>query len=312
VKSPKERRASAMPDANKPKQLTEDDKKVIERALRDQVIVHFNQLLGTGSYSLVYKGTDVKSGDLRAIKLIDTREESNYVKLFLPREKELVIDLKHGSIVRTYTVLTTPSHVIFVQEYAPNGDLLDYIVKKGHLSEAESKSMFRQLIEALVYLQGKHILHRDIKCENLFLDGSNNIKLGDFSFSRYLATNEYSKTYCGSAGYMATELQHHKEYTGNAADIWAAGIVLYSMTTGRKAFDEKKDIAGQNLRLLTSMSIELQNLLRRILDKDVNTRASLDEIKTSAWLRSTPYAMNPPTRSGAANAVPMTVQRNPK
>jgi len=82
-----------------------------------------------------------------------------------------------------FQVLTTSTHVVFVQEFAANGDLLEFIIKRGIFPEEQAKLKFRQLIEALVYLQQKNILHRDIKCENLFLDDCYNIKLGDFSES---------------------------------------------------------------------------------------------------------------------------------
>ena len=70
--------------------------------------------------------------------------------------------------------------------------------------------------------------------------------------------------------------------------------------SGKKAFDEKKDVAKQKLRLLPTMSAQLQSLLPRILHPDVDSRATLDEIKSSDWLRSTPYAIS------SSSAIPTT------
>lgn len=75
-------------------------------------------------------------------------------------------------------------------------------------------------------------MHRDLKCENIFLDRHTNIKLGDFGFARVLAPTDVSDTHCGSKAYVALELLRGKNYTGNASDIWSAGVVLFIMLTG--------------------------------------------------------------------------------
>lgn len=108
--------------------------------------------------------------------------------------------------------------------------------------EHEAQFLFRQLMEAIIYLERQYILHRsvygffypfklakfpffrDLKCENIFLDAFYNVKLGDFGFTRQLRPGEHSNTHCGSKPYAALELLTGQTYKGNSVDIWSAGV----------------------------------------------------------------------------------------
>ena len=142
------------------------------------------------------------------------------------------------------------THVVVIEELASRGSLLQHIVRQhsGRVDEIQGQFIFRQLIEAIMvnvritsplfyilqYLERNHIVHRDIKCDNIFLDNYANVKLGDFGFARKLRPGESSNTYCGSKMYAAPELHCEKRYTGNAIDIWSSGVVLYIMLIGIK------------------------------------------------------------------------------
>jgi serine kinase len=85
-------------------------------------------------------------------------------------------------------------------------------------------------------LESQNIVHRDLKCENLFLDTYYNLKIGDFGFARYLQNGDTSNTFCGSKAYVALEIMQSVEYTSNAIDIWSAGVILYIMLTGKNYY----------------------------------------------------------------------------
>ncbi len=74
---------------------------------------------------------------------------------------------------------------------------------------------------------------RDLKCENVLLDGNNNIKVSDFGFSRFLKPGDMSRTFCGSAAYAAPEILQGIPYTGYSYDIWSIGVILYIMVSER-------------------------------------------------------------------------------
>jgi MAP/microtubule affinity-regulating kinase len=86
------------------------------------------------------------------------------------------------------------------------GELFDYIVKHGKLKEADARTKFRQVLSAVEYLHQKNIVHRDLKAENLLLDGELNIKLADFGFSNEFLAGRKLDTFCGSPPYAAPEL----------------------------------------------------------------------------------------------------------
>ncbi|CAJ0570040.1 unnamed protein product, partial [Mesorhabditis spiculigera] len=201
-------------------------------------------------------------------------------------------------------------YVCFVTELCEGGDLLDKINGQKFIPEADAKLIFRQLVEALSYLIEREIVHRDIKCENIFLDKHGNVKLGDFGFARYLRVGEKSSTYCGSRAYVAPEILRSVEYTGHTVDIWSAGVVLFVMLTGMMPFNDKKVPAMVNQQLQHRirfpkqpvLSLEACTLIFEILHPHPHSRPTCHQMKNSEWLKKTTYTMKGPKVS-SRNAV---------
>ncbi|KAI6192082.1 hypothetical protein M3Y97_00297900 [Aphelenchoides bicaudatus] len=262
--------------------------------------------IGEGSYSVVYKGLNQKTKKLVAIKKIDKRQRNEYIKRFLPRELKLVKSLNHPNVIRVFDIIESPTYVCMIEEYAEKGDLLQLIKAKKRIDEVEGRLLFRQLIEGLRYLEMKRIVHRDLKCENLFLDAHYNLKIGDFGFARYLLSGEVSNTFCGSKAYVALEIMQSTEYCDNSIDIWSSGVVLYVMITGENfirimPFDDRKQnemISMQRdhkIRFPRGMpSDSARKLIMYMLHPDPNKRATLEKILTSEWLGGTKYALRGP------------------
>ena len=140
-----------------------------------------------------------------------------------------------------------------VLEYVTNGELFDYILKKGRLQEDEARKFFRQLITGISYMHNHNICHRDIKPENLLLDKDMNIKISDFGLSAFIGEDAYDSsslqhTTCGSPNYVAPEVLKDSGYNGRFSDIWSCGVVLslllslltpsFVMVAGYLPFDE--------------------------------------------------------------------------
>lgn len=192
-----------------------------------------------------------------------------------------------------------------VMEMAGHGDLLEYIKLRGALEENKSKSMFGQFVDAIDHLHGLNIVHRDLKCENLLLDVKNNIKVSDFGFARELSNNELSKTFCGSAAYAAPEILLGIAYEGYSYDIWSMGVILYIMVCGSMPYDDsniKKMIRYQTERKVSfssskKVSDSCKKLIHKILESDVNKRATISEIRNSSWL--SPVFIDTPEKSSS-------------
>lgn len=123
-------------------------------------------------------------------------------------------------------------------EFAENGSLLDRIKRNDHLDEEQSRIFFSQICDGVGYCHDHGVVHRDIKCENLLLDKNMNIKLIDFGFSRKITNTELSDTFCGSFSYASPEILQNQPYQPKFSDIWAIGVVLFSMVFGKLPFDD--------------------------------------------------------------------------
>ena len=143
-------------------------------------------------------------------------------------------------------------------ELCSGGELFDYLVEKGRVSESETRIIFGQLCLAVAYIHGKGILHRDLKLENVLLDQRCRVKLGDFGFTREYERGSLLETFCGTTGYASPEMLQGKKYIGPGeflvtlniechltkveVDIWSLGVILYTLLTGGLPFDDDDDI----------------------------------------------------------------------
>ena len=153
--------------------------------------------------------------------------------------------MKHNSIVQLYEIIDTSKYVILVMEYVGGSSLHGYLKSKSkrRLEEWDAKRIFKQIIEGLKYCHSRCITHRDIKLENLLLDENNQIKIIDFGFSTCIPNEKKIKIFCGTPSYMAPEIVMKTEYCGPPADIWAMGVLLFTILSGqfpyRGATDEE-------------------------------------------------------------------------
>jgi serine/threonine protein kinase len=126
-------------------------------------------------------------------------------------------------------------------EYCPGGDLLS-LISLGVIPDFTRHKITCQLIASLAFLHANGIAHRDLKPSNVLLDGDQNIKLGDFGFSRRVDGDSLMRTPCGSPFYVAPEILLGNDYNGFKADIWSLGIILYVLETGRTPWTAQSNI----------------------------------------------------------------------
>ncbi|XP_044291560.1 MAP/microtubule affinity-regulating kinase 3 isoform X6 [Varanus komodoensis] len=177
-------------------------------------------------------------------------------------------------------------------EYASGGEVFDYLVAHGRMKEKEARAKFRQIVSAVQYCHQKHIVHRDLKAENLLLDADMNIKIADFGFSNEFTVGNKLDTFCGSPPYAAPELFQGKKYDGPEVDVWSLGVILYTLVSGSLPFD------GQNLKELRErvlrgkyripfyMSTDCENLLKRFLVLNPTKRGTLEQIMKDRWINA--------------------------
>lgn len=140
--------------------------------------------------------------------------------------------------------------------------------------------MFRQIAEAVAYLHGEKIVHRDLKLENILIDAEKHIKLIDFGFSTFVRSDKKLAFTCGTPPYMSPELALKKDYSGPAADVWALGVILFIMLTGKLPFyGDFEDDLYRRISLGKfkfpedcTASKEAKSLVKKMLKIDVNKR----------------------------------------
>ncbi|XP_068689497.1 MAP/microtubule affinity-regulating kinase 3-like isoform X3 [Montipora foliosa] len=246
--------------------------------------------IGKGNFAKVKLAKHVPTGKEVAIKIIDKTQlnPSSLQKLF--REVRIMKFLDHPNIVKLYEVIETDKTLYLVMEYASGGEVFDYLVAHGRMKEKEARSKFRQIVSAVQYCHQKHVIHRDLKAENLLLDGDMNIKIADFGFSNEFTPGNKLDTFCGSPPYAAPELFQGKKYDGPEVDVWSLGVILYTLVSGSLPFD------GQNLKELRErvlrgkyripfyMSTDCENLLKRFLVLNPTKRSRLEQIMSDKWM----------------------------
>lgn len=207
----------------------------------------------------------------------------------------------HPHITKLYELIFTESSVYMVLEYYPSGDLYEYVISRGSLAVNDSLRIFTQILGAVYYLHKNDCCHRDLKLENILLDKEMNVKLSDFGFTRELpftphGTKSLLSEYCGTGAYMAPELVKRVPYSGIKIDIWALGVILYTMLTGEMPFDDSSDpkeleyaIVHNKPRYLESLENldsnftnelgQIKQLLSIMLAKDAEDRiGSLEDV----------------------------------
>ena len=245
--------------------------------------------LGEGSFGKVKLAVHSSTGQKVALKIINRKTlQISDMAGRVEREIQYLKLLRHPHIIKLYEVITTPIDIIMVIEYA-GGELFDYIVQRGKMSEEEARRFFQQIICALDYCHRHKIVHRDLKPENLLLDEFLNVKIADFGLSNIMTDGDFLKTSCGSPNYAAPEVISGKLYAGPEVDVWSCGVILYVMLCGRLPFDDDyipnlfKKINGGVYTIPSFLSPGAKSLLGRMLVVDPIKRATIQEIMNSKW-----------------------------
>ncbi|ROW12274.1 hypothetical protein VMCG_00448 [Cytospora schulzeri] len=269
----------------------EPTKKVID----DFVIL---EEMGQGAYGQVklarYKPTGRKTVVKYVTKkriLVDTWTRDRklgtvpleiHVLSFLRRE-----DLKHPNIVEMEDFFE--DDVNYYIEMVPHGlpgmDLFDYIELRSNMEEHECRSIFVQVARAIHHLHIKaKVVHRDIKDENVVLDGEGTIKLIDFGSAAYVKSGPFD-VFVGTIDYAAPEVLAGNPYNGKEQDVWALGILLYTIIYKENPFYSIDEIMDRDLRVPYTISDESIDLIRCMLNRDVEQRYDINQVLEHPWCK---------------------------
>jgi serine/threonine-protein kinase len=232
----------------------------------------------------IYRATDLRNNRVVALKIPHPDMEADPI-LFdrFQREAGIGERLSHPGVMRVFAV-EKRSRVYMVMEWC-DGRLLREIISEGKMSQDRAIRIAIEVLEALEYIHENGVVHRDLKPENIMVDANDNIKLIDFgiagdSAARRLTYANFTAT-LGTADYISPEQAKGKRGDGRS-DVYAMGIILYEMLTGKQPFTGSSPLEVMNDRLLNyptppsvvdpSISPQLQEVLYRALERDPKNR----------------------------------------
>lgn len=200
--------------------------------------------IGSGGMADVYKGKDHKLNRFVAVKVLksDYRSDEVFIQKFLS-EAQAAAGLMHPNVVNVYDVGQDRGLYYMVMELVEGISLKDYIEKKGQLSAKETISISIQMVTGIQAAHNQHIIHRDIKPQNIIISKDGKVKVTDFGIARATtSTNTISTNVMGSVHYTSPE-QARGGIVDEKSDIYSAGITMYEMITGHVPFDGDSTVA---------------------------------------------------------------------
>lgn len=277
---------------------------------------------GVGGYGRVIRGVS-KTGEVVAIKEVSSKNQRPAAVNAEVATLRRVSNPPHPNIIGyrgfyTTTKKSADGHETFyiALEAALGGELFDKVLDRGMLGEEYSRSLFKQMLAGVQHMHAAGVAHRDLKLENVILDGDGTPKWVDFGLAHAHRPREDEpgyepemlKMFCGSKSYCPPEIMAGRAYDGFRADVWSLGVCLFAMVTGFFPLEEANGRDWRFPRLHRAqqrgesttckvfefysrpvhLSPTLVELLDRMLVIDPRGRPSLDEIAASPWLAEQP------------------------
>ena len=277
--------------------------------------------LGKGAFGEVYLTSKPGCPQKFATKKIDKKFAKNpRAKKYLDNEINILKEIDHPNIIKLFEVHQTTQYYYLVMELCNGGGLSECLEEhkklyKKPFSEETVQYLMKQIVGAINYLHQKHILHRDIKLDNILVnfeseeDKKNRnmlkatIKIIDFGFARHLVPGDLAKSTLGSPINMdpgilrkLNKVENSRNYGyDEKADIWSLGTICYEMLIGECTFDAesmnelREKIEKGNYILPASLSKEIVSFLNGMLQFDLKKRLSSEELLYHKFL-TTPYS----------------------
>ena len=267
--------------------------------------------IGSGGMSNVFRAKDLKLGRMVAIKVLKDEfcTDLNFVEKF-KREAQAAASLLGENIVNIYDVVDEGRYHFIVMELVDGITLKEYIRIKGKLDITEGVSIAIQVARALKTAHAQHIVHRDIKPQNILITDDSKVKVADFGIARAVSEQTVNANAIGSVHYISPE-QARGGRCDARSDIYSLGITMYEMFTGRVPFtgDSTVSIALAHLeQAMTPPSVynnkispNLERIILKCTKKDPANRYQnitelLDDLENVLLNPDTPYEISGSTK----------------
>ncbi|KAL6487803.1 hypothetical protein MHYP_G00044290 [Metynnis hypsauchen] len=281
---------------------SDDDSSEGQRVLDRKYVQLYR--LGKGGFGSVYAGyrrddllpvaiKHIPQNKVKRINVVLDGERRKYplevVLLSKVREGRVVSGQTQGASVALLEWCELQDKLVIVMERpVPCKDLIDYVYDSGRcLLEEEGKVILRQLVEGIIGIHSKGVLHRDIKPDNILIQSDPeglHVRIVDFGCGTFLKEGPYT-SYYGTSDYTPPEWFLENSYQAEPCTVWQIGAVLFFMLVGHLPFYNSEEIISKEPDIQCQLSQECEDLLRSCLDKQSESRPSLQDILQHPWLQ---------------------------
>jgi serine/threonine-protein kinase len=234
-------------------------------------------LLGRGGMGEVYRADDLTLGQAVALKFLPpglagdpVRRERLYAEVRIARQ------ISHPNVCRVYDVAEVDGRQFLSMEYVDGEDLASLLTRIGHLPAAKAIEIARQLCAGIAAAHDKGVLHRDLKPANVMLDGRGRVRITDFGLAVAAEDAHEEGVVSGTPAYMAPE-QLAGERASVRSDIYALGLVLYELHTGKRAFEAatiaelRRQKEHGTLRAASELTRDVDPVVDRVIQRCLET-----------------------------------------
>lgn len=288
------------------------------------------EMIGGGGMANVYLAHDMILDRDVAVKILrlDFANDEEFIRRF-HREAQSATSLAHPNIVNIYDVGEEEQSIYYiVMEYVEGKTLKQYIQQNSPIPVDKALSIMRQLTSAISHAHQNHIIHRDIKPDNILIDKHDNVKITDFGIAMALSATSITQTnsVIGSVHYLSPE-QARGGLANHKSDIYSLGIVMFELLTGRPPFSGESavSIALKHLQSETpslrrwnpSIPQSVENIVLKATAKDPFHRyENVEEMEDDIRLALEPERMNEPKftipeDNDATKAIPIITNDRP-
>ncbi|KAL6091609.1 hypothetical protein STEG23_006084, partial [Scotinomys teguina] len=246
--------------------------------------------IGHGAYAKVKLACHRLTGTMVAVKVLEKRQMWCFPTI---SEADIMKMMNHPNIISLFQVIESKTRTYLIMELVEGKQLYEYIQKTGHLQEDDARRIFSQILSATSYFHKCGIIHRDLKPDNIMVDGNGHVTVIDFGLGTKVKHGQKLIFHCGTYEFGAPEQLLHKLYDGPKADVWALGVTLYFMLTGKHPFGDtsspglKSKIVEGKYTVPSGLSEELKDLLGLLLTLDPRHRPTAHEVLGHPWLKDT-------------------------
>lgn len=198
------------------------------------------RFFGKGGFAKCYEIMDVVTGEVYAGKIVSKKLMMKHnQKEKMTQEITIHKSLNHRNIVGFHSFFDDPLNIYIVLELCKKRSMMELHKRRKIITDYECRYYIHQVLTGVKYLHDKHIIHRDLKLGNLFLNDELHVKIGDFGLATKIEfEGERKKTLCGTPNYIAPEILNKKGHSYEV-DVWSIGCVMYTLLVGQPPFETK-------------------------------------------------------------------------